>query len=412
VDDDDYHYNEERKSQRWRVIFGIGGALAALALLVMRYGNWRDREAAMRTPMPAYFEPSIPGPRTDFSVAREPIEFQLVVGDKRLDVIPGQRIELPRGGSIVLEQTPLWQTVGAGYHFQHRSSVSISPNAEMLIASIDGVVAKMQVMDAKMSDADAKKLLSSSIVDTGQTIGAPAPVQRTIAGKPRDGLLHDTTTNMKVEIFLVPVGKQKLGVLLYRQDPNADTAKLDGLLETIAAGPGTPLPEFTAPIASNLASLFLGKPQRLALDPPVTVTLEHRPTVLRTMTSNGGSLTFEHPRGLAVARMPDDQMLAVMIQNDTTVLQLFDLDMKLTVAEVQRALVGHAAKDLGEIRRSHGGRSLQGRKFRMEMENVTVEYEVYILDRGGKTIGAGIQYVATDEQRAIELALPILASVR
>jgi hypothetical protein len=411
VDDDDYHYNQERKAQRWQVIVGIGGALCAVALLVMRYGNWRDHEAAIRTPMPAYVEPSIPGPRTDFSVAKEPIEFQLVVGDKRLDVLPGQRIALPGDSSIVLEQTPMWLTAGSGYHFQHRSSVSISPNAEMVIASVDGVVAKLQVMDPKLSDADSKKILSASIVDTGQTIGAPAPVKRTIAGKPRDGVSHDTTTQMKVEVFLVPVGNQKLGILIYRQDPTADTSRIDGLLESVSDGPGVPLPEFTTKIGTDAVNLFLGKPQALALTPPATVTLERRPTVLRTMTGNGGSLTFEYPRGIAVSRMPNDQMLAVTIQTDRAAIQLFDLGMRLSVDELKNSLIGQmAAKDLGDVTRTHAGTTMRGKKLRMA--NLPVDYELYIFERGGKTIGASIQYVPADEQHVVDVALPIFASVR
>lgn len=413
MDDDDYHYHQERKAQRWQVILGIGGALCAVALLVMRYGNWRDREAAMRAPMPAYVEPTIPGPRTDFSVAKEPVEFQLAVGDKTFDVVPGGRIELPGGGAVVLEQTPIWQTAGPGYHFRHRSSVSISLADSMMLASVDGIVAKIQVMDAKEPDDALRKVLSSVIVDTGQVVGTPQPVQRTIAGKPRDGTRHDTTTPMKVEVFLVPVGALKLGVLMYRQDPRADTSKIDGLLESIAEGPGEPLPEFTAPIASNVVNFFLDKPVTLALTPPVTVTLQRRPTVLRTMTGNGGALTFEYPRGLAVSRMPNDQMLAVAIQTDTTALQLFDLGMHLTVDELRRGLVGQvAAKDLGDVTHTATGLTLTGKKLRMEMANVQVDYELFVFDRGGKTIGAGIQYLPADEKRAVEMAMPILASLR
>ena len=409
MDEDAERYERGRREHRTRVGVGIAAVLGAIVLLVVRFGIRRDRDDTY-APQPAYVAPPTV-PAAALLAAHDPIEFQLVVGSDRFDIIPDQRLDLPGGANLVLEQNPTWVTAGAGYHFKHRSSVSISPSPDMVIASTDGTVVKLQAMDAKATDAESKKLLSSSIVDTGQTVGAPTPIQRTIAGKPRDGLLHATTTPMTVEVYLVPVGKMKLGVLLYRQEPHADLAKIESLLASVAEGPGEPLPEFTTTINTTPVQLFLDKPTQLALTPPVTATLTRRPTVLRTMTGNGGSLTFEHARGIAVSRMPNDQMLAVTIQTDRAAIQLFDLGMRFTVDELKNALLGQmAATDLGEVSHTHGSETIRGRKLRLA--NLPVEHELYVFDRGGKTIGASIQYVAADEKLVMDVALPILASVK
>lgn len=406
--DDDYDYQQTQRDYRRRVIVGIVTALGVVALLVVRYGLRRDRDDSY--PTPVYTPPPITTRNPDLAVAREPIEFQLVVGSDTYDVVPDRAIELAGGaGRIELEQNPTWLTAGDGYHFKHRSAVSVSPTPGLVIASIDGVAVKLQTMDAKLPDKENRATLSLAITGTGMAVGQPTAVTRTIAGKPRDGLRHDTSTAMQVEVFLVPVGKLKLGVLLYRQDPTADLSRIDALLESIAEGPGEPLPHFTATVGTTKTQVLLDAPTELA--PSVTATLRRRPTVLRSMVGNGGSLTFEHARGMTVSRMPNNQMLAVTLQTDRASIQLFDLQMRFTVDELQTALIGQmAATDLGEVSHTHAGQTVRGRRLRLAQ--LPVEHELYVFERGGKTIGASIQYVAADEQLAIEQAMPILLSVR
>ena len=402
--DDDYDYQQTRKDYRWRVGVGIASALLAIAFLVFKYGMRRDRDYDYSTPQPVY----IPAATPAAVVAREPIEFELVVG-KDTHEVGDKPIELT-GGAVTFEQNPTQLTAGDGYHFIHRNTVSISPSAAMVIASVDGNVLKLQTMDAKLSDKENRETLSFALTSTGQTVGKPLPTTRKIAGQEREGVLHKTTTPMQVEAYLVPVGKTKVGVLFYRQDPRADASKLDALLDSLAEGTGDPMPEFTARVGSTQTPIFIDKPVELPLSPAVSVTLRRRAMVLRTMTGNGGALTFEHPRGMTVSKMPNDQMLAVSLQNERAAIQLFDLQMRFTVDELKRALLGQMdATDLGETTHTLNGQTVKGRKLRLA--NLPVEHELYVFDRGGKTIGASIQYVASDEKLAIDAAMPILLSV-
>jgi hypothetical protein len=403
--DDDYDYQQTRKEYRWRVGLGIAGTLLAVGFLVFKYGMRRDRDYDY-TPQPVYV-PQVSAPAVP--VAREPVEFELVVGKETYDV-SDQPLALG-AGSITLEQNPTQLTAGDGYHFKHRNTVSVSPSESMVIASVDGNVLKLQTMDAKLSDAENKKTLSLALTGTGQTVGTPTPVTRKIAGKDHEGVRHKTTTPMQVEAYLVPVGTTKLGVLLYRQDPSADLSKLDALLDSITEGAGEPMPEFTARVGATATPVFLDKPVQLPLTPPVGAMLRRRAMVLRTMVGNGGSLTFEHPRGMTVSRMPNDQMLAVTLQNDRAAIQLFDLQMRFTVDELKTALLGAMdATDVGEATHTLNGQTVKGRKLRLA--NLPVEHELYVFERGGKTIGASIQYVASDENFAVDAAMPILLSVR
>lgn len=407
--DDDYDYRQTQREHRTRVIVGIGTALAVVAMLVVRFGMRRERDAV---PVPVYVPtPSVPSPA--LAAPREPVEFELVAGGHTYDVVPDRAIELEGGaGRIELETNPTWRTTAEGYHFTHRSSVSVAQMPEMVIASTDGAILKLQRLDAKRRDADLREELSFTVTGTGQTVGAPVPTTRTIAGKPREGVRHRTTTAMQVEVYLVQVGKLKLGALLYIEDPSAELAKLDALLDSIAEGPGEPLPHFTlrARGVATPLQVVLDTAVEVPLAPPVTVTIRRRATVLRTMVGNGGSLTFEHPRGIAVSQMPNDQMLAVTIQTERAAIQLFDLQMRFTVEELKTTLMGQiAATDLGEVTHTKDGQTVRGRK--LHLEQLPVEHELYVFERGGKTIGASIQYVATDEQAAIDAALPILLSV-
>lgn len=403
--DDDYDYQQTRKDYRWRVGVGIAAALMAVAFLVFKYGMRRDYDDG-GVARPVYIPPvSTP----TVAVAREPIEFELVVGKDSYDV-SGKPIELG-AGSITLEQNPTQLTAGDGYHFKHRNTVSVSPSEAMVIASVDGNILKLQTMDAKVSDAENQETLSFALTGTGQTVGTPSPITRKIAGKDREGLIHKTTTPMQVEVYLVPVGKTKLGVLFYRQDPSADASKIDALLDSITEGAGEPMPEFTAHVGSTATPVFLDKPVQLPLTPPVGAMLRRRAMVLRTMVGNGGSLTFEHPRGMTVSKMPNEQMLAITLQTDRAAIQLFDLQMRFTVDELKTALLGAMdATDLGEATHTLNGQTVKGRKLRLA--SLPVEHELYVFDRGGKTIGASIQYVASDESLAIEAAMPILLSVK
>ena len=403
--DDDYDYQQTRKDYRWRVGVGIASVLLAVAFLVFKYGMRRDRDYDYSAPQPVYIPTATPAA----VVAREPIEFELVAGKDTHDV--GDRpIELT-GGAVTFEQNPTQLTAGDGYHFKHRNTVSVSPSEAMVIASVDGNVLKLQAMDAKLSDKENTETLSYALTSTGQTVGKPIPITRKIAGQERAGVLHKTTTAMQVEAFLVPVGKTKLGVLFYRQDPSADASKLDALLDSIAEGPGEPMPELTARIGSAQTPVFLDKPVELPLSPPLTVTVRRRAMVLRTMTGNGGALTFEHPRGMTVSKLPNDQMLAVTLQNERAAIQLFDLQMRFTVDELKRSLLGAIdATDVGEASHTLNGQTVTGRKLRLA--NMPVEHELFVFERGGKTIGASIQYVATDEKQAIDAAMPILLSVK
>lgn len=403
--DDDYDYQQTRKDYRWRVGVGIASALLAIAFLVFKYGMRRDRDYDYSGPQPVYVPTATPAA----VVAREPIEFELVVGKDTHDV-GTQPIELP-GGAVTLEQNPTQLTAGDGYHFKHRNTVSVSPSESMVIASVDGNVLKLQAMDAKLSDKENQETLSYALTGTGQTVGKPIPSTRKIAGADREGVLHKTTTPMQVEAYLVTVGKTKVGALLYRQDPAADASKIDALLDSVAEGPGDPMPEFTARIGTTQTPMFVDKPVQLPLEPPLSATLRRRALVLRTMTGNGGALTFEHPRGMTASRMPNDQMLAVSLQNDRAAIQLFDLQMRFTVDELKRALLGAMdATDVGEVSHTLNGQTVTGRKLRLAA--MPVEHELYVFDRGGKTIGASIQYVATDEKAAIDAAMPILLSVK
>ena len=402
--DDDYDYQQTRKEYRWRVGAAIAAVLVGVGLLVARYAARRDRQRDYDyATQPVYVPPSVPAP----VVARAPIEFELVLGADRYDVVPDQVVEVKGGPKLTFEYNPTQLTRGDGYHFTHRNTVSVSPTEQMVIASVDGNVLKLQTMDAKASDADNKATLSEAITMTGQARGKPVPVTRKIAGEDREGMLHHTTTAMDVEVFLVPVGKTKLGVLLYRQDPSADLSKIAALMESIAEGPGEAMPEFTLRTGAT-TPIFLDKP----FDAGGTqATLRRRATVLRTMTGNGGSLTFEHPRGMTVSKMPNDQMLAVALQTDRAAIQLFDLQMRFTLEELKSALLGAMdAQDLGPVTHSLGGQTVSGRKLRLAQ--MPVEHELFVFERGGKTIGASIQYLATDEKAAIDTALPILLSVK
>jgi hypothetical protein len=212
---------------------------------------------------------------------------------------------------------------------------------------------------------------------------------------------------MDIEAYVVHLGKTTLGIYFYLQDAHADLTDMDALLADLTAGAGEPLPEFTAKLDAASTPVFLDKPATLG---SLSFTLHRRPTILRTMIGNGGSLTFEHPRGLTVSRMPNNLMLVVGLQNDRTAIQLFDLGMKFTVDELKNTLMGQMeATDLGEVTHGTGANTIRGRKLRIA--NLPVEHELYVFERSGKTIGAAIQYIPSDEEAALATALPILTSV-
>lgn len=395
-----YNYERERRDHRIKVTVGIASVLLGVVVLVLRFALVRSTEYT--PPVMPVLDPPV---RTEVPYIA-PIEFQLAIGPDAYDVVPDRPIHLKAGGQIELEPTPLWVANGDGFHVKHETSVSVSPSTEMLIASVDGAVAKLQPLDAKLSDAEAKKLVASMVTITGQAIGEPRPVTREIAGKSQAGLEYTTTTTMVVETFLVALDKRRLAVLLYRQDPKADIARLERLLASLAAGEGAPTAYFTVKGATR-TPLFVDKPADVALDKPTTVTLKRRARVLRTFAANGGQLTFEYPYGVSVNRMPNDAMLAVSIQSDRAGVQLFDLQMHFSLDELKRALLGAIrATDLGEVKRG----TLIGRK--LKLEQMPVMTEIYVFERNGKSIGATIQYVAEDEQAATDLAVPIMMSVR
>jgi hypothetical protein len=208
----------------------------------------------------------------------------------------------------------------------------------------------------------------------------------------------------------VKLGKRPLAVLLYRQDPRADLARLERMLASLAPGAGPPTAHFTVKGADR-TPLFVGKPADVKLAKPATVTLVRRPRVLRTFAANAGQLTFEYPYGVSVNRMANDLMLAVSIQSDRAGVQLFDLQMHFSLDELKRSLLGAIrATDLGEVKRTANGTTVIGRK--LQLEQMPVVTEIYVFERNGKSIGATVQYVAEDEQAAIELAVPIMMSVR
>jgi hypothetical protein len=401
--DDDYDYQQTRKEHRRRVGVGIAVALLSVAFLVFKYGMRRDRDYDYGgVPQPVYIPPvSAPA----LPVAREPIEFELVVGKDTYDV-SDKPIELS-AGSITLEQNPTQLTAGDGYHFKHRNTVSVSPSESMVIASVDGNVLKLQTMDAKVSDAENKKTLSFALTGTGQTVGTPSPITRKIAGADRAGVLHKTTTPMQVEVYLVPVGKTKLGILLYRQEPRRP-------LESTRSSTRSPrAPASRCPGAARVGHRHAGLPRqaRAAASRRRSARCCAAARWCCAMVGNGGSLTFEHPRGMTVSKMPNDQMLAITLQTDRAAIQLFDLQMRFTVDELKTALLGAMdATDLGEATHTLNGQTVKGRKLRLA--SMPVEHELYVFDRGGKTIGASIQYVASDEKLAVEAAMPILLSVK
>jgi hypothetical protein len=398
--DDDYEYQQTKRAYHRNVAFMIIGVLCTVGLLVVRFALRREPSY----PTPVHIPPPAPTAAA-LPIARDPIEFELTVGSDKYDVVPDKIVDV-KGTLLTFEQNPTWLASGDGFHFKHRSTVSVLSTPEMVIASIDGALAKFQVLDPKLSDAAAKKLLSDTLTSTGLTVDTTKST-RTIAGKSREGVRHKTSTQMEIEAYLVRLGKTSLGIYFYIQDAHADLANVNALLADLAEGPGQQLPEFTAKLDATSTPIFIDKPATVG---PVMFTLRHRPTILRTMIGNGGSLTFEQPRGLTVSRMPNNLMLVVSLQSDRGAIQLFDLGMKFTVDELKSSMMGEVAvTDLGEVTRGTGANAIRGRKLRLA--NLPVQHELYVVERGGKTIGAGIQYVPSDEEAAIAIALPVLMSV-
>ena len=132
--DDDYDYQQTKREHNRRVAFTIIGVLLAVGMLVVRFAARREGSY----PTPVYVPPLTPVPSA-LPIARDPIEFELVVGNDTYDVVPDKVVDV-KGTLLTFEQTPTWLAAGDGFHFKHRNTVSVMANPDMLIASIDGAI--------------------------------------------------------------------------------------------------------------------------------------------------------------------------------------------------------------------------------------------------------------------------------
>jgi hypothetical protein len=98
--DDDYEYQQTKRAYHRNVAFMISGVLCTVGLLVVRFALRRERSY----PTPVYIPPTVPTARA-LPIPRDPIEFELVVGSDKYDVIPDKIVDV-KGTLVTFEQNP------------------------------------------------------------------------------------------------------------------------------------------------------------------------------------------------------------------------------------------------------------------------------------------------------------------
>ncbi|MEJ7599063.1 MAG: hypothetical protein WKG01_14235, partial [Kofleriaceae bacterium] len=328
-----------------------------------------------------------------------PVEFEIEVNNQVHDVIEGELISLDHG-SLKLEPVAEWVAYGKGFHVVHAPSISVALDDQAMIASAQAATAKIYVLDPAATDADARVLLTSGFVGTGQT-GAARPVKRVIAGKPRTGEHLETKFGLEIETFVVPVAALKLGVIVFHEE-DANLEQLDEMLASLRASTPPPRAMFQASLGPTTEEVPLVLDTATELSPNLSVTLRRRKYSLRTL----GGLTFEYPRTLAVNVTDKPPLTVVTLQNERMSVQLVPMPAPIPIAQLAKTIAG---RQLGEVKRTFGGRPLVGTKVQMELE---LTAEVYALELGGRQISVTLTYRKSDEPAAIDAATPIISSVR
>lgn len=337
------------------------------------------------------------------------IEFELLVGDKPHDVA-GKSIEIAPGTKVDLVPVAPWTWIGEGFSFEHPPDIGIKPGSAIIVADQG---AQLQIFPHQGDAAEEQmlELLSKTYRKSGQVDETPTATKRTINGVEANGRRYVGKGGLWVEIFAPQMGEGlRMGLVLIRTMRGAKTDRLERVMESVRPGKVEPKPLFRLSMGKSSAELIIDKPVELDVDgKKVEVKLRRRANVLRSLKR----MRFEHPNAFAFAEVPNEAATMVTLSSEVVQVTIIATDLKLDGAQVKAALLrGTPTRDKGKATRELGDEKYEGEQLAVQMGGDEVHTEVFIFTRGSTTFATMLQFDEADEAKVLELAGPILTSLR
>ncbi|MEZ4399962.1 MAG: hypothetical protein R3B06_08085 [Kofleriaceae bacterium] len=348
-----------------------------------------DREAMARAAAAAAARPAA-APIPDDG----PAVFELVVGDRHTDLTAslfdlGDR-------SLVIRRTPTWTTSTDVMSVAHASDLQVVSLPDGLLLATTEATAELRLVTTTADVATTRAALLAAYQASDQ-VRSVTPSLVDLLGQ-RVTAERVQLERSSFEVMAARVDKRHLlQVILFRSSRDADVAALRDAIKDVQLAPRPPVATFDVKLrgpggaALGSAVATLGQPVTIA---DATFTIDRRPTVRARIAG----LTFEHAPAL-VAVSSGLPMPAVTLREDAIVIQLMASSLAFEPGDLAGALT-----DAGPVTHTFGGVNYQGIRGTMRLDDLTMETQLYVTPREGRTVVLTIQAPPGRTADALRLA--------
>jgi len=418
MSDDDFPYLAEDRRAHWRkVVITTVAVIGAVVLFVVRLSMNEDARRVRRIDDQlnrALAEHPIDlanDVRSGFVPDAPPVELEVVLGDRHVDV-DGTPIAIGDGRTVELVARPTWTYAGPDFSFEHAPSIHVIDGDSVLLTMGD-VTAQLGAIDSDDSDADDLDLMFDTYRGSGQVVGTPSTPSRTMLGHPVSGKRF-VAANLLIELVSAKLAPhRRLRAIVTGTSPTADLQPIVDAIQTVTAHKARPTPEFDVVIRDPAGTevgrhpAAIGKPTKVDAA-ALELTIQRRETV----RERRGGMAFDHAPELAVMALAS-AIPVIQLRNGEIGIQLMAPGMPMAVEDIANQMTGGASfENHQSITRTFGGTDYRGSSFDMSIGTLGLRVEAFSFQHGGRDFLVTVQFPADAGATALQLAGPVIASLR